>query len=499
MELQFHKDELSCLQRVKWEVQNQEQTQEVRLTDGMPDIGTVLGVWGQVLMRSKEWRGGGMSVSGGVMVWVLYAPEEGGQPQSVESWIPFQMKWDFPDTDRDGMIRAACRLRNVDARSTSARKLMVRASVGVLGEAMIPGQVALYSPEELPEDVQLLQNTYPIRLPREAGEKPFNIEEELTLPAASAKPEKLIRYELRPELIDQKVMAGKVVFRGAAILHVLYRGEDGQFYSWDFELPFSQYSELDNEYEQDATARVTPAVTGLELDMDEQGRLRLKAGLTCQYVIYDRTVARVVEDAYSPRRTVTPKTETLQMPMVLDEHSQTIHAEQTVAASGSRVADVFFCPDHPRTSRNQDKTEITLPGQFQTLYYDMEGKLQSAASRWEGNWSLNGGENSQIEAMANISAMPQASFGGGGISMRSDLMVDTITTAQQGIPAVTALELGELTQPDPDRPSLILRKAGKEKLWNVAKSTGSTVAAIRGANHLQEEPEEDQILLIPVP
>ena len=85
MELQFHKNVFPCLQRVCREVQNQEQTQEVRLTDGMPDIGSVLGAWGQVLMRGKEWRGGGMNMSGGVMVWVLYAPEDGGQPQCVET------------------------------------------------------------------------------------------------------------------------------------------------------------------------------------------------------------------------------------------------------------------------------------------------------------------------------------------------------------------------------------------------------------------------------
>ena len=61
MELQFEKKLIPCLRTVMRQVQTQEQTQEeVRLPEGMPDIGRVLSSWGQVLIRGKEWRSGGM-------------------------------------------------------------------------------------------------------------------------------------------------------------------------------------------------------------------------------------------------------------------------------------------------------------------------------------------------------------------------------------------------------------------------------------------------------
>ena len=66
------------------------------------------------------------------------------------------------------------------------------------------------------------------------------------------------------------------------------------------------------------------------------------------------------------------------------------------------------------------------------------------------------------------------------------------------VPMVTALEPGQPKQPDPGRPSLILRRAGEESLWDLAKMSGSTVDAIRRANGLEAEPRPDQILLIPV-
>ena len=99
MELEFQKTEIPCLHTILRQVQTQEQTQEVRLSDEMPDIGRVLSCWGQVMLRGKEWRTGALSVNGGVMVWVLYAPEDGSAMQCLQTWLPMQIKCDLPGND----------------------------------------------------------------------------------------------------------------------------------------------------------------------------------------------------------------------------------------------------------------------------------------------------------------------------------------------------------------------------------------------------------------
>lgn len=491
MQLQFRKTVCPCLQQVKRQVQNQEQTQEVRLGDDMPDIGRVLGAWGQVLLRGKEWRTGAMGISGGVMAWVLYAPEDGSPVRWVDTWIPFQMKWDLPDTQHDGSIRAQCLLRSIDARSTSARKLMVRASVGAMGEALLPGEFCQYTPEEVPEDVQLLKNTYPFRLPQEAGEKSFQMEEILSLPGAAPKIEKLIRYEMTPLILEKKVMSSKVVFRGTGNLHIVYLAQNGKVQSWDFELPFSQYAELEGDYEQDAAADITLAVTSLEMDIDEEGNLNVKAGLTGQYVISDRNMVTVIEDAYSPLREVTVQRETQQAPVILEQLTQTVHAQQQLERDMESIADVAFYPDHPRMLQRDGGVEAELPGQFSVLYYDEEGALHGAVAHWEGSMSLSAGPEVQMDALVSCAGKSYT-------DLQADVQIELTGCARQGIPMVTALELGEQQQPDPNRPSLILRKVGNEKLWDIAKRTGSTVAAISQANNLTSEPEKQQILLIPI-
>ena len=78
----------------------------------------------------------------------------------------------------------------------------------------------------------------------------------------------------------------------------------------------------------------------------------------------------------------------------------------------------------------------------------------------------------------------------------SELMVYTMT--QAGVPVITGLKLGDDHADGEYRPSLILRRAGNSGLWEIAKQTRSTVDLIRQINHLESEPEENQILLIPV-
>ena len=498
MEMQFDKIPVTYLQKLLGSLQSEEQTLEVRLPDGMPDIGRVLGAWGQVIVRGKEWNGDHMAVSCGVMAWVLYTPEEEDGVRSVEAWLPFSMKWELPESRYDGKILVSCLLRDMDARSTSARKLMIRANLQAMGEAWLAGQAQIATAGQLPEDIALLNATYPVLLPREAGEKAFLLEDTCQLPSAGVKPEKLLYYCLQPEVLDKKVMAGRVVFRGSGNLHVLYRGDDGKLYTWDCDLPFSQYADLEGEYDQDPSVSVRLCVTSLDLNLDEDGTVQLKAGVLGQYLVCESAMITVAEDAYSAHSNVKLLQESLELPAILDQISQTIHAEQSVQADGNQMVDLSFYPAYGQTHRTETGVRISLPGHFQSLYYDTDGELRSVVSPWEGMWEINTAQDSLVTTQITPTGKPQAMIGMGNMNLRADAALDGMVTSGQGIPMLTGLEIGEVQKPDHNRPSLILCRKGDRRLWDIAKETGSTVEKIMDANHLENEPEDNRILLIPV-
>lgn len=494
MELEFEKEKVSYLGDAVREIQNVEVTQELKLPDGLPDVGRILAYWGQEILRGKEWRMDSILLTGGVMVWVLYAPEEGGSAQILNTWIPFQMKWDLPENTQEGRIRTKCLTRFVDARSVSPQRVMVRCGVGALAEALVPAEAEISRPGEVPEGVELLRSKYPIVLPREAGEKAFFLEEELTPVGA----EKILYYTLTPEIQEQKVMGNKIAFRGNGNLHVLYTGEDGEVSSQDFLLPFSQFAELEGSYGSDAQANIIPAVTELELELDDEGKLRLKAGLLGQYVVEEPSVLETVEDAYSIGRDLNMERIEANLPATAESRNENIFGEQTVPAQDGREVDTRILPDFPRQRRMENGMNLIFPGSFQTLYYGEDGTIQSAGGRFETERNLRSDEAARVTAFPEKPGEPQISFGNGAMSFRAEIPVHIATETGRGIPMVMGLELGEEQARDPDRPSIILRRSDGTRLWDIAKKAGSTVEAIRKANSLEGEPAPGQMLLIPV-
>jgi len=499
MECQFNKTALQCLRRVVAGVQTKEETQEVRLADSMPDIGKIIGCWGQTLIRSKEWRSDGMRVSGGVMAWVLYAPEDGSQPRSVECWLPFQVKWDSGETQRDGSICVQPLLLSTDARNISARKMIVRVCVGVSGEAMEPVEQDVYEAKELPEDVQLLINKYPLSIPVESGEKLLQQEEELELPGNLPAMSQILRYEITPRVMEQKVMANRLVFRGMSALRLLYSSEDGKICSWDTEIPFSQYTDLDRDYGANVEATVTPIVTSLEIDRDADSKLVLKCGIAAQYVLYDRVLLDIVEDAYSNVRKLEMAQQALCLPVCLESRNETREVSLSINASGQKILDVQYIHQHPEVMQTGDVAQVTIPIQAQILYLDPDGNLQNATGKTSLQWEIPSDPGNRLAVTAVPDKASLVQLMGDSMEAECTLQVECNVFAQQELHMVTALQLEEVTEPDPARPSLILRKSGGLKLWDLAKACKSTEGAIRTANQLEDEPAADRILLIPIP
>ena len=496
MELEFEKRGLAYLRPLLQEVQNQEQTQELRLSDGMPDLGRILGTWGQVVLRSKEWRGERASISGGVMAFILYAPEDGSEARTLESWIPFQVKWDLEDDPRDGELRVQCLMRFLDARGVSARKIMLRCGVSALAQGFRQENVGIAVPGELSEDVQVLKKRYPLRIPKQAGEKSFQLEETLSLPASSANAKQLVSYTLEPKISECRMVSGRLVFRGSGVVHLVYFSDAGRLESADIEVPFSQLADPEGQISADARCDLRMAVTSLELDRDSEGRLHMKAGLLAQYLLDDRELVELVTDAYSSYRMVEPRYEELDLPRILDQQQVNIPVRQSLRQQAAGIADVTYLPDFPILRRGEG-IQLELPGQFQVLWYDEKGTLQSSTARTEESWDTPAGEDTRIAATVLPGAAPSATPGS-GMELKGESVLSVTTNARRGLPMVTGLTIGEERAPEKGRPSLILRRAGNTSLWEIAKSTGSTMDAIRKANTLEEDPAPDRILLIPV-
>ncbi len=498
MELQFYKKEIPCMRPVINQTVQQELTQEIKLPDNMPEIGRVIGAWGQVLLRGKQWHSSSLEATGGVMAKVLYLSESDSQPHCVEAWVPFQIQAEFPKADRDGKFNLCGHLRFADARSVSARKIMYRAGVTAVIDAFVPDNMLVYRADEVPKNLHLLTKTYPVCIPGEMGEKAFAMDELLSLPAACPPINQMVYCALRPEVIDKKLLAEKVVFRGMAVLSIFYVSEDGSFCSHDFEIPFSQYEELDYDYDDKAMVSVDLAVTALDVDVVEDGKIAMKAGVLAQYTVCGYHMLEVVEDVYSSTHETEMDKESLRINAVLDVHEEPQRIEAPVQAEVMRVLDVTCCCDGVEIKRNGDTVDMNALCWYQVLYYGTDGVLQSAFANGQVAWSIPASENAEVRAAVFVSGKPQCMSNGSGISIQSDLNVITTTVADQEMQMVSQIQTTQALTADPDRPGLVICRVGDIGFWDMAKKYRASPEKILSANDMEAEPEKGSLLIIPM-
>ena len=166
--------------------------------------------------------------------------------------------------------------------------------------------------------------------------------------------------------------------------------------------------------------------------------------------------------------------------------------------SASKIVDVSACWEQPVVRPAERGAQAQIAAQYQVLYTDENGALQSANARGEELWQMESDPSNDIVLSIDFQ-FPHGELAGEGVNVTGQMLTQATVMGTRPMPMVTKLQIGDTLSAEPNRPSLVLRKTGNERLWDIAKQYGSTVQAIQQANGLQDQPMQDQMLLIPVP
>lgn len=501
MELTFQKIPVSYLKTLVHQAGVREETLELPLPEHEPDAGRVVGAWAVPVVRSRELRSGSMGVSGGVNAWVTYIPADETEPRTIGAYLPFSMSWDAPQAQQDGIMQVACRMAGADARIAGARKLLLRVNIACEATAMMPGEAELFNLPDPPKELEVLRQHHILTLPAEAAEKQLSVQEVMELPGGSPPMESLISYTMTPDFTEAKVLGDKAVFKGVCKLHLLYMTPEKRVAAADLEMPLTQYAELSRHYDREEEVRLLPLITEAEMTLDPEAQeLRITLGLCLQCTVMQAQTVETVADLYCPHTPITPVESELPLPVELDSRKMTEIAEVPMPARGTALADAQATPLMPRLTRAQDKLLWEVPLWCSILYYDEAGQLQGRQSRAGVSGELRLCPDCSCQGQSRVSGQITWSMEEG----KSTLSIPVEMTAQcrggQGITMITGASLGQRVQPDPNRPSVILRVPEPEDtLWSLAKKYRSTVDAICKANHIKEAPlPPGEMLLIPV-
>ena len=147
----------------------------------------------------------------------------------------------------------------------------------------------------------------------ERSERAFQVSEELNLPDGRPQIARLVSCSLTPVVQEQGLVGSKAVLKGTANLQITYLDNENALRTLSFSVPFSQYCQMEGDYDQDETLESVLLVTGVQLEpvaSEQSQKLLFGAGLLAQCMVVQPQALTLCEDAYSTKGEFQPQWET---------------------------------------------------------------------------------------------------------------------------------------------------------------------------------------------
>ena len=356
---------------------------------------------------------------------------------------------------------------------------------------------------DAPACLQQKTQTYYNAVPVETAERAFQVSEELNVPEGRAKIVRLADCMLQPVVTEQNLVGSKAVMKGTANLQLTYLDEQNELRTLSLAVPFSQYCQLQGDYEQNEDVETALLVTGVQLepvDTETGQKLLFGAGILAQCTVIQPQTLTLCEDAYSTRGDFQPQWQEQEYSMRLDAQTLREPIRPSFPAQASAVLDCRVYPDAMALERTADGVIVHVPLRADTVYTDADGEVQSESFRTEVSCKTALDEDCACEAVFQLQPEGYAAAGSGAVELRYDAVFQLQSFAKQKLQNLVGGTLDLTRQPRAERAAVVIRRTGAQQpLWDLAKRYKTTAQAIQTANHLtQPEVEAGRLLLIPM-
>ncbi len=480
----------------------QEETLESIVPDALPDIARIVEASGTVFLRQKETVDGSIRVTGSARVSVLYMPEDGVAPCCLTLNIPFLCSGDHPSLHSGCQAQVNARLLSADAQILNPRKVLARVDLAVNVTAWAEEQGEVCAQVECGEDrsVQSLTEKWKDFVAADVTEKAFTFSDVLRLPASRPPMEQLLSSRAELTCAEAKVIGKKLVVKGETVLTALYQGAEGVA-SARFELPFSQIVEVKSGGDE-SDVWADAVLTGMDCTMRAEGELEVSFEVLLQVSVREEREVCLLSDLYSVSRSLETRRERVLLYPLAERGSRRQIARQfcECAVPAKQVVDCrLTVGEIERAPAGENGSSATAKACADVLYISEDDSLCAASFVIPASFELPSVEAGRCTCrcvpVGECSATPVT----GGLEVRFEAEFTYLITRTQEAFYISDVQPGEEDSCGAQRPSVVIRMVGEgERLWDIAKCCGSTMADIQAANAMEcAEAPCGTLLLIP--
>lgn len=495
MEICFENKKVSAFCEVYHQTKRVQESIESVVPDTNDDIGRIVSVQTEVLLKSKDVTSRGVSVSGEAAAVLLYITEGEEKVSFVKVSRAFNIEYELTDADADIVSQISLNIVNSEARILNPRKVSVVFEIS--GELSCYREESVCIENTLPEDGSIALHTRyeqrEIMLINAVCEKTLAANEQFVFPAGKPLPEKLIFCRADMNVSDTQVIGSKMIVKGTTELNVCYMtAEECYPITAQFSAPFSQIIDTGRENTEGCTAYITMTSAYYDLIDNINGEKTLDAEIhaVTQAVSRCRSCVNYITDVYSNELPT-------QCKMEVRQHTTTSETQLIKLSKDERINTSEDCGDVLciLTSLNQvsqQQTKLSCNVNADVLYRTKSGSI-SAVRRIidaDGECPTDG---RILSARLGDTYMR---LDGNTIDAHISVELSCTKCAYSEFSSVSSVLSDDEKPYDFEAfPALTLVKAENESVWELAKKYHSCVERITAMNDIGDM--QGKLLLIP--
>ena len=486
------------------------------LPDYCPDIQRVLKCQICPNITSRSISGDRLNIDGNAIIRVIYTDSESMKVRCYENSMPFSSSVDIKCTPQDAFALTNARVEYINCRAVSQRKIDIHGAISVCATVFSKNTQEISSFISGKDIQQKLENIKVSDLIG-IGQQQFSVTENLEFDGAKPSPELIIRTNMFLTLNDYKLMPNKILFKGEAILKLLYIDniETGSTQTVEYTFPVSQIVDIPG-IDETSKFVMNGEILGHEeqiisegLDENSKKSISSEIRIAMTVMAYREKKVKIVSDAYSTEYDLTLMSEPFSLSNLSDNLSDSFSSKFSVKIPEQEVSKIVDVWSDVCSAKLQNKDKLELKGKINLCVLALDAEnipfYVERIVEFINEKPLKDLNLKTEEFNSEINIVPK-SIGytipkDGKIDVKVNFEIRTALYSNEKYSMVKSVSSEGLKLQDKDCTAnlMIYYASDGEKIWDIARKYYTSVNAIKSENDIEEDViQTDGMILIPL-
>ena len=481
---------------------------DISLPDYCPDIMRILRCSVTNSITNSKISGDRATVDGNAKIRIVYADDKNGI-YCYEQDYPFSKYAELSDSYDGAVLCTSAKTEYANCRAVSKKRIDIHGVVSIRFRIFGIKKDSVITDAE-GDGIQLKRNRVTADNAVAVVMKKFQLSQ--TEEADGGEIGKIFYACASPILTETKIIKGKILLKGEAVLKVMYcsGSKENESVCVNYNLPFSEIIDIEN-IDDSCKVSVNFNVDQVQAEpkTDNDGEykyLNLGCDICAVVTAYKTDELCIIADAYSTQKEIEAKYKTTSFTQILQNLNDSIICRESIDLSSMNPQRIYAAiAQSPEAKCCFDSDIMTVRGKIplKFILIDSEGVPAFCEREAEFEYSRSvdaKGGNLHCDPSIFLTGYSCSLTNDGRAEFKAEMNISADITETCECRTLVSLKASENAEIKKRHSALVICFCnGGEKVWDIARKYNTTVEEIMSENELtSEEIGEKRMLMIPV-